>query len=835
MNGRHCANGHPMPPGDRFCRTCGAPPGASPPPAVRAGGKTGSAWLWFLLGIVAVAAAAAVIVLVTRDDGGAAATPSSSTTQAPAAGSSPTSTTTSAATTPPSTTATAVATTTTLPGPATVQNGSWEPITGGPLAGPGGQEMYDIVATAGGYLAVGLDGSTAIWTSPDAITWTRQAADPVLDGTEMTHLETAPDGTLVGVGRLSDTRVFAAWTSPDGVRWTRQPPATGDLPSGAQQIHGFTSHPGGYLAVGSVDNAGDADAAWWTSPDGITWTAGTIAEPGLQQMLGVAVADGIAVATGEARPDTGIWRAPAGEAFTRVHDPDLTIAVSDFDPSNTDARVFAWDIAATGPGFVAVGADQTTAGMSMAAAWTSADGHEWLRFGNETEATPNMAGANFWGNGPWTVMDTVLDSDGTAIAIGRTGTPGDPDLAVWESADGFTWTEGPVAVLPTPQRARRAIAIDDAIIAVGADGALDGTGDAAVWILTGAAEATGCPMDWTAQSGTATSIGDGTVSVPITPVDRSTSFLVFSTRHDLNRPVTTLRGAIAADGASVEFTRATDEASPVDIAWYVVTYPCGVKVQHGDVVSGPLTTDVAIEPISATDQAFVLWSKSVEPFDQVWSDDDPTIAELTSTTNLQIRHSGIETAHVVSWQVVEFTDPAAISVQRGTTSIMGTDLAATVTLPEAVDPARAFPLVSFRMNDGTMYDASAHMIGARLTGPETLVIERSTAGTNDITEILWEVVELGDGSTVRHDTETLADGAAGAMLTVSPFVADRAYAFATVQGSNGLSLGRTDHIADATTGVASFTIELSMPRRLILTRANASGEARVGWVVVTRD
>jgi len=795
--------------------------------------------------VAVAAAAAAIVLLITRsgDGGSALEQPSSSTSQAPAGDSSSTtsaipSTTTSSAST--TTTALPATTTTTLPGPVTVQNGSWEAVTGGPLGGAGGQDIYDLVVSAGGYLAVGLDGSTAIWTSPDAFTWNRQAAAPVFEGTEMLHIESAPDGTLVGVGRLADPKVFAAWTSPDGVEWMRQPPAAGTLPSGVQQVHGFAAYTGGYVAVGSVENAGDIDVAWWTSPDGVTWTAGTIAEPGLQQMLGVAVTEGVMVAAGETRPDAGIWRAPVGEAFTRVDDVDLTTVVSDFDPANTGARVFAWDVAATGPGFVAVGADQTTAGTSMAAVWTSTDGDEWLRFGNETEATPNMANANFSGSGPWTVMDTVLDSNGTTIAIGRTGTAGDPDIAVWESADGFTWEAGPVAVRATPQRAHRAIAVDAKIIAVGTEGALDGTGDAAVWILTagggnGPVESTACPMDWTVQSGIAQSTTNGTVRVAITPVDLAKSFLVFSTRHDLDRPVTSVRGRIAPDGAALDFVRETDETSAVDIAWYVVTYPCGVKVQHGEVMSGPLTTDVTLDRLSATDQAFVLWSKSVESFDQVWSDDDPTIAEITSRTNLQFRHSGIETAHMIYWQVVEFTEPATISVQRGTTSIVGPDLVSIVTLPRAVDVTRAFPLVSFRMNDGTMYDASAHMIGAILTGPKRLVIARSTAGTNDITEILWEVVELKDGSAVQHDRATLANGVANAALTVARFEADRAYAFATVQGSNGLSLGQTNYTVDGTTGVSSFTFELTGGDRLTLTRANPAGVARVGWVVVTRD
>ena len=347
-------------------------------------------------------------------------------------------------------------------------------------------------------------------------------------------------------------------------------------------------------------------------------------------------------------------------------------------------------------------------------------------------------------------------------------------------------------------------------------------------------DAAGCSMDWTVQSGTVQSAGNGSVTAAITAVDRSKSFLVFSTRHSLDRPVVAVRGRIAANGASVEFVRETDETSTVDIAWYVVTYPCGVIVQHGEATGSPVTTDVALDPITATDQAFVLFSKSAEWFDGAWSDDDPTVAEITSTTNLQFRHAGVDTAHRIFWQVVEFTDPATISVQRGATSIVGTDLISTVTLPTAVDTTRAFPLVSFRMNDGTISNVGAHMIGARLTGPSTLVIERSTAGTNDIIEILWEVVELNDRSTVLHNEVTLDAGVASALLTIPSLAEDKAYAFATVQGGHGQSLGQTPYAADDISGVSSFTLELE-PDVLILTRANTAAAASVGWVVVSRD
>ncbi len=849
----YCINGHPMQPGERFCGVCGAGLAAVPMQPAKPAGSTPVAWWVLGVAIVAIAAGAIFLILSSSDP----ETPASQ-SSLPAVDQTTLDSTTSPVSSPPtsnasattvaatsstigaSTSSTTTSTTTTLPGPQTVVGSSWQAVTGGSLAGDGGQQLSDVVATAGGYVAVGLDGPSAIWTSPDAVTWTKRPADPALAGTQMSQVEKAPDGSLVAVGRrLGPTLEFMAWTSPDGLAWTEQAPATGNLPAGSQGVTALAAHPDGFVAVGLVDNGGDLDAAWWTSPDGVAWTAHTIAEPGLQQMLGVAVSNGVMIAAGEARPNTGIWRAPIGQPFARVDDVNLTTAVSDFDPSNVGARVFAWDVAASGPGFIAVGADQTTAGRSMAAVWSSTDGNRWLRYGNETEATPNMANANFAGNGAWTVMDTVLDSNGTTLAIGRTGNATDPDIAVWESPDGFTWKQGPVASRPTPQRALRAIAMDGRVVAVGADGAVDGTGDAAVWILAagqggGPIQNTACDMRWTVQSGTARSAGAGVLSAAITPIDRAKSFLVFSARHTVDRPVASVRGRIAPDGRSVEFVRETDETSAVDIAWHVVTYPCGVTVQHGELTAGPPTSDVALSPIASTDQAFVLWSKSVEATNGFWSDDDPTVAEITSTTNLQFRHSGVETAHVISWQVVEFTDPATISVQRGSTSILGPGLVATVTLPQPADLTRAFPLVSFRMNDGTLGNVGAHLISARLVDSTTLVVERSTAGDNDIEEILWEVVELKDGSAVAHDDATLASGAASDVFVVPSFAADAAYAFTTVQGSNGQSIGRTPYAVEENTGVASFTVELIAPNQLRLTRAVPAAPAGVGWVVVRR-
>ena len=206
--------------------------------------------------------------------------------------------TVSSSTSSPTTTA-ATVTTVRLPGPVTVSGAMWETVAGEILGGEGGQSLWDVAALGDGYIAVGISAQETVWMSPDGVSWTPKPALG-LEGAQLLHVVSAPDGTLVGVGRsLTDPPMFVAWTSANGITWVRQPPPDGMLPAGAQQVSDLAAYPGGYVAVGLVNNNGDMDSAWWTSSDGVPWAAGTIAEPGVQQMLGVAVSDGVMVAAGD--------------------------------------------------------------------------------------------------------------------------------------------------------------------------------------------------------------------------------------------------------------------------------------------------------------------------------------------------------------------------------------------------------------------------------------------------------------------------------------------------------------------------------------------------------
>ncbi|MCH8991815.1 MAG: hypothetical protein IIA44_08735, partial [Acidobacteria bacterium] len=336
------------------------------------------------------------------------------------------------------------------------------------------------------------------------------------------------------------------------------------------------------------------------------------------------------------------------------------------------------------------------------------------------------------------------------------------------------------------------------------------------------------------QSGTATSSANGTLSVSITPVDAAMSFLVFSSRHDSNRPVGSLiRGRLNAAGNAVEFVRVTNEAVPVPISiqWYVVEYSCGIRVQRGEVAQGSTTINVPITPVGATSAAFVTWSKSPASGDNNWSQDDPVVGELTSPSNIQFRVNSANLSHVIAWQVVEFIDPADVNVQRGTTSLLGTATSTTATLSPPVDVTKTFVLVGYRTAGGGA-DIGARMLRAELTNSTTITIDRSISGTpDDITEIVWQAVELQDGSSVQRGSEPFLAGTASATVGISTVDVTKAYAFGSVQAGSGQNMGRSPYAVDDVIGVGSFTAALT-GSQLTLTRDNTAAVADVGWFVV---
>ena len=64
---------------------------------------------------------------------------------------------------------------------------------------------------------------------------------------------------------------------------------------------------------------------------------------------------------------------------------------------------------------------------------------------------------------------------------------------------------------------------------------------------------------------------------------------------------------------------------------------CGVIVQRGSTTQSAATGDVSITAVNSIAAAFVTYSKVPYQSDGSWGDNDPMIAELTTTTNLEFR------------------------------------------------------------------------------------------------------------------------------------------------------------------------------------------------------
>ena len=261
--------------------------------------------------------------------------------------------------------------------------------------------MEAVTATENGFVAVGSSEEHApVWTSPDGVTWSRAPHDEVtfagrIEPPNLTDV-TALGPTLVAVGASGDGNGSAVWTSVDGISWSRL--AHDDDVSGRLGMNRLTLGGPGLVAVGLVGPYSARDAAVWTSVDGSSWS-----------------------------------RVPHdGEVFGGLSDEEML------------------DVAAGGPGLVAVGVDRPNHTVwNVAAVWTSVDGLTWSRVAHD-EA---VFGARDTESGWWagSGMTSVAAGGPGLVAVGSVSSPVDEytdesesfDAAVWTSPDGHTWSRVP--------------------------------------------------------------------------------------------------------------------------------------------------------------------------------------------------------------------------------------------------------------------------------------------------------------------------------------------------------------------------------------------------------
>ncbi len=297
------------------------------------------------------------------------------------------------------------------------------------------------------------------------------------------------------------------------------------------------------------------------------------------------------------------------------------------------------------------------------------------------------------------------------------------------------------------------------------------------------------------HSGTVTSSGDGTTSVTIPAVDPAASFVLHSV---------SAAGSGAGDGlVSVELTnsttldvvRRTTSTTAVTVAYHVVEYDCGVRVQRG-VSTGSTAAgrDVTITP---TDPARAFTTVAVAPGAGagVPSASQQVTGTLTGPTTVRLEAGAAPASDARwVWQVVEFVRTADIDALHETVVLASADTTTTVTLPAGVDPSRTLLLAGVRTASGTLEQAA---VTAEFTGDDQVTLRRTATGVAATVEL--QVIELLDGTAVQRGALTTADTATTETAALaSPLDTTRATVLATGTGWGGAAAtGRASAGADA--------------------------------------
>ena len=308
--------------------------------------------------------------------------------------------------------------------------------------------MAGVAVGGPGLVAVGWDESggdpdAAVWTSSDGITWSRIPHDESIFGGEDDQAMSAvtvggPGLVAVGWDESGGDADAAVWTSSDGITWSRVSHDETALGGDNEQfMNAVTAGGPGLVAVGTDGFDTDPDAAVWTSSDGITWSRVPHDEAIFggqrnQSMDGVATGGPGVVAVGtDGSGDDGdavVWTSSDGITWSRVSDGAGVLG--------GDGRQLMLGVTAGGPGLVAVGSEGNFS-LSDAAVWASSDGINWSRAPHDD--------AVFGGRLSQAMVSVTAGGPGL-VAVGWDGVLAEFRIrhaAVWSSPDGLSWSRTP--------------------------------------------------------------------------------------------------------------------------------------------------------------------------------------------------------------------------------------------------------------------------------------------------------------------------------------------------------------------------------------------------------
>lgn len=243
-----------------------------------------------------------------------------------------------------------------------------------------------------------VTGIAAVWTSPDARTWTRIRTLPDLHGGELSGLVSTPSGfaAIVNAMRSGSSEIGVAMGSADGASWSVSwlPATSNTQPRLAAVIATGT----GYAAVGGAASVPTV----WTSLDGRTWTAAPLPEA-----KNAGFGAGLVVRGGElwAFAPVSQWQPGANASRWVSSNGGVTWTPGGSGPP------FNWlfGVISLAGGLVATGRPATSGATSGGPIWTSADGQAW---------TAAMIGGA--PSRPTDGVNTVAESDGHVVAAGWT-------------------------------------------------------------------------------------------------------------------------------------------------------------------------------------------------------------------------------------------------------------------------------------------------------------------------------------------------------------------------------------------------------------------------------
>lgn len=265
--------------------------------------------------------------------------------------------------------------------------------------------------------------------------------------------------------------------------WGRVPDKNGVFSSAGMQVVTCVVQGGpGLLVVGGSEANGEADAAVWFSKDGLDWSRAPD-EKNIFGGIGIQLINAVTkggpgyVAVGQDDPE--------GSPAEGWVDSDAAVWVSADGKIWTrvphDEAVFGgpgsqrmMSVTMGGPGLVAVGSEyKDSSGWPDVAVWVSADGYTWVRVPDENKVFSEPGGQEAL---------SVTASKSGVVAVGSAESY--ENAAVWLSADGYAWNRVPHDEAVFGGRGKQemvaVVAQGRRLVATGADGS-SGDDDVIVW------------------------------------------------------------------------------------------------------------------------------------------------------------------------------------------------------------------------------------------------------------------------------------------------------------------------------------------------------------------